>query len=277
VKGCEPDIMSADARAVKILMDTYWSAAGWRREHSVSSDDFAYAKSHHVMFDPTRISHSEAIDSAFKAVASINQNDVVRAFISSLGSRRLDLRSGLGSYAVGRHFERHNAAQTTARSPCAYCGFYSVEDADLSILNFERLKWGGVRHAEPVYISLDLGLLREADFPPPTSVDFAILRAVIDTAKSMPSDSKLADLDKSLAKVLKSNSAERRTLIAILGYAGILIDPSRPSFRTEYVPVVSREQTPWYKDDWPYPVQWWNGSFGVQQAAVEDWFSDLGS
>ncbi|MCW1985917.1 UNVERIFIED_ORG: hypothetical protein M2348_001649 [Sphingomonas sp. R1F5B] len=269
--------MSTDTRAIKILMNTYWSAGGWRREPQVSPEDFAYAKLHRLMFDPTTISHSEAIDAAIKAIASTDQKDVVSAFVSSLGSRRLDLRSGLGSYAIGRHFQRHEASTTTARSPCGYCGFYNVEDAELSVLNFERLKWGGVRHDHPVYISLDLELLRDAEFPEPTPADFAILNAILDTARSMPPNSKLADLDKSLAKVLRSNSAERRCLIGILGYAGILIDPTRPSFRTEYVPAISREQTPWYKDDWPYPVQWWNGSFGVQQSAVNDWFPDLGN
>ncbi len=277
IKECGATVTSTDARAIKILMNTYWSAAGWRREPSVSPGDFAYAKSHHVMFDPTRISHTEAVDAAVEAVENVNQTEVVRAFVSSLGSRRLDLRSGLGSYAVARHFQRHSQSTTTARSPCAYCGFYNVEDADLSILNFERLKWGGVRHTQPTYIALDLGLLRKSVVPAPTPDDFAILNAVLNTARSMPLTSKLADLDKSLAKVLKSNSAERRCLIGILGYAGILIDPSRPTFRTQFVPAASREQTPWYKDDWPYPVRWWNGSFGVEQAAVDDWFPDLGS
>jgi hypothetical protein len=101
------------------------------------------------------------------------------------------------------------------------------------------------------------------------------LKAVLDTIEALPSTAKLADLDKSLATVLKSNSSERRCLIGILGYAGILIDPCRSSFRTDYVPAASREQTPWYKDDWPYPVQWWNGSFGIQSAAVTDWFPNL--
>jgi hypothetical protein len=267
--------MTTDKRALKILMDTYWSAAGWQREPSVSHDDFAYAKSHNVMFDPVQFSHAEAVGAVIEAVTNVSQKSVVKAFISSLGSRRLDLRSGLGSYAIGRHFQRHVASITTARSPCAYCGFYDTKKVDLSILNFERLKWGGVRHNQPTYISLDLRLLQETGYPAPTPDDFAILNAVLDTARSMSPTSRLNDLDKSLAKVLKSNSAERRCLIGILGYAGILIDPSRPAFRTEYVPVMGREETPWYKDDWPYPVRWWNGSFGVQQAAVADWFSDI--
>lgn len=264
-----------DKRAIKILMNTYWSTTGWRREPTVSSDDLAYAKSKGVMFDPIRLSHAEAVDAAWLAIADISQSKVVDAFIASLGSRRLDLRSGLGSYAVGRHFERHHARTTSARTPCAYCGFYDATDEDLSILNFERLKWGGVRHVYPTYIVLDLGLLREASLSAPTPEDFAVLSAILDVAGSMPPTARLADLDKALCKVLVSNSAERRTLIGILGYAGILIDPSRPAFRTAYVPPAEREQTPWYKDDWPYPVQWWNGSFGVNQAAVDAWFPNL--
>jgi hypothetical protein len=92
----------------------------------------------------------------------------------------------------------------------------------------------------------------------------------------MPSNARLSDLDKSLSKVLASNSAERRVLIGILGYAGILIDPSRPAFRKGFVADAQREETPWHKDDWPYPVQWWNSSFGIDEAAVDDWFPSLG-
>lgn len=256
-------------------MNKHWSTAGWRRDRSVSSDDFAYAKAHRVMFDPVRLSHLDAVDAAVEAVASINQTNVVKAFVASLGSRRLDLRSGLGSYAVGRHFKRHAASTPMAQSRCTYCDVYNSEDTDLSILNFERLKWGGVRHTQPAYISLDLQLLRENGISAPTPNDFVILEAVLETAQSMPSTSKLGDLEQALAKVLKSNSAERRCLIGILGYAGILVDPSRPTFRNDYVPAMLRDDTRWQKDDWPYPVRWWNGSFGVQKAAVADWFPDL--
>lgn len=267
--------MTTDKRAIKILMDTYWSTAGWRCEPVVSPEDCAYAKHQKTMFDPVRLSHGEAVDAALRAVTDIDRVDVVNAFVASLGSRRLDLRSALGSYAVGRHFQQHAASAATGWMSCAYCGAYDVEDIDLSILSFERLKWGGVRHAEPSYISFDLGLLRQTFVPVPTGSDFAILDTILDTARSMSATSRLGDLDKSLSTVLKSNSAERRVLIGILGYTGILIDPSRLAFRTEYVPVAMREQTPWHKDDWPYPVQWWNGSFGVQQAAVDEWFPNL--
>lgn len=267
--------MTIDKRATKILMNTYWSSAGWRDEPTVSPEDLAYAKSHHVMFDPVRFSHDEAINAALRSVEAITQPEVVSAFVASLSSRRLDLRSGLGSYAVARHFQRHRAITGFRRKFCAYCGLYPVEDVDLNILNFERLKWGGVRHTQPTYIAFDLRILREAHCPSPNPDDFGILRAILSVARSMPSNARLSDLDKSLSKVLASNSAERRILIGILGYAGILIDPSRPAFRKGFVADAEREETPWHKDDWPYPVQWWNGSFGIDEAAVDDWFPSL--
>ena len=264
--------MSLDKKAVKILMETYWSSAGWLRDPTTAPDDLAYAKEHGVMFDPIRLSHSDAVVGVTEATANISQEEVVAAFIASLGSRRLDLRSGLGTYSVARHFQMHHTLTTPARRSCAYCGFYDQEDIDLNVLNFERIKWGGVRHTQPAYIAFDLRLLRDAPRLSPTSADFEILNAVLETAASISPTARLADLDKALSKVLASNSAERRTLIGILGFAGILIDPSRPAFRKQFVPDNEREHTPWHKDDWPYPVQWWNGSFGIDAQAVDDWF-----
>ena len=267
--------MTADKRAIKILMNTYWSAAGWRPEPVTSPEDLAYAKSHRVMFDPAFFSHDDAAKAVIQAISASDQANVVHAFIARLGSRRLDLRSGLGSYAVGRHFESHSANTGYGRKSCSYCGTYPVENVDLNVLNFERFKWGGVRHAQPTYIAFDLRLLHDTPLPSPTTDDFVILRGILSTAASMKSGARLGDLDKALSKVFASNSAERRTLISILGYAGILIDPSRPAFRLGFVADTEREHTPWHKDDWPYPVQWWNGSFGVNEAAVKDWFPTL--
>lgn len=272
---CDSGAMTVDKRAIKILMNTYWSAEGWQPEPVTSPDDLAYAKSHHVMFDPIVCSHEDAATAVVQAVSASDQANVVQAFIASLGSRRLDLRSGLGSYAVGRHFQNHSARIGSGRTSCSYCGTHLVENVDLNVLNFERFKWGGVRHDQPAYIAFDLRLLHDTPLPSPTTEDFMILRRILSTAASMKSNARLGHLENALSKVLASNRAERRVLISILGYAGILVDPSRPAFRLEFVPDLEREQTPYHRDDWPYPVQWWNGSFGVNVAAVNDWFPTL--
>lgn len=267
--------MSLDKRAVAILMNTYWSPAGWRSDWSVAPEDYAYAKAKGVMFDPLRLSHDEAIDAAVEATSAVRQAEVVAAFVASLGSRRLDWRSALGSYAVARHLDRHIPPNPPNSGRCTYCGLYDSHDVDLNVLNFERFKWGGVRHLDPTYISLDLRAFRASVRAAPAASDFAIMRDILDIARAMPEKARLSDLEKALAKSLRSNSAERRTLIGILGFAGILIDPEKPSFRDRFVPDRQREQTPWHKDDWPYPVQWWTGRCGVDENAVADWFPML--
>ena len=262
--------MALDKRARKILMDTFWSPSGWKREREASSEDFAYAKAHGSMFDPIEISHDEAVDAAINAVARTASEVVAHAFIASLGTRRLELRSALASYAVGRHMQAHS----NASGRCAYCGEYQ-KTADPNVLNFERLKWGGVRHHSPRYIALDLQALEAEDEITPTDGDYQTLRSIFEVAKSIGQTARLSDLDRALSGMLPSNSSERRALIGILGYAGILIDPSRPDFRCGFVPETKREQTPWHKDDWPYPVQWWTGACGVNEAAIDEWFPDL--
>src|SRR5581483_8891553 len=60
--------------------------------------------------------------------------------------------------AVARHLEPHpHRAWRPGNSPCAVCGLY-VDDnqLDLSYMNFERFKWGGVRRLDLGYLWFDL-------------------------------------------------------------------------------------------------------------------------
>jgi len=226
------------------------------------------------MFDPIELSHDEAVAAARSAVNATSRQTVTHAFLASLSSRRLDFRSALGSYAVGRHLSSHPLVSWAGSPGCSYCGAYAKSD-NPNILNFERIKWGGVRHTNPRYIALDLELLVAQELPAPCDDDIAIFHSILATARGMDTRARLSDLAKALAKLLPSNDAERRALIGVLGYAGILIDPDRPDFREQFVPASEREQTPFHKDDWPYPVQWWTGARGVNEAAVADWFPEF--
>lgn len=268
--------MSLDRRAVKILTQTFWSSAGWHAKPQTAPDDFAYAKSKGLMFDPLDQTHDQLIEAVVEATACTRKRDVARAFVASLRSRRLDLRSALGSYAVSRNLPVHAVGPSDVGKRCSCCGDYGgMHQVDLNILNFERIKWGGVRHDQPAYIALDLKQFGRTVVPEVDTADWATLLHVLDTARAIPSKGRLGHLDKALGSVLPSNSAERRTLISILGFTGILIDPSRPDFRRGFVPANERERTHWHTDDWPYPVQWWTGSCGVNDEAVLDWFPEL--
>lgn len=260
-----------DSKAVKILFATYWSSNGWLNDRVISAEEFAYARSAGVMFDSKPISHNEAISRAIKAVSAVTPEQVSSAFLASLTTRRLDLRSALGSYAIGQHLRHHS---WTGRGNCNECGGNdSPEPQDMNVLNFERLKWGGVRHGSPIYVALDLELFAQTEIPSVTKDDVKIFNLILETAKSLPPTARARDLEKAIGEFFKSNKAEREVLLQILGYAGVLESKGYPGFFKNYVPPGRRDLPPANRIDWTYPFAWWRGSDGLNQNAVSHWFS----
>ena len=140
------------------------------------------------------------------------------------------------------HMPTHSWFEGSGSFCCSLCGGYDRSKAceDLNILNFERFKWGGVRHTDPLYIAFDLEQFSIAPPDQPTEDDLALMRSVLDGARSLSRSAKLSHLVKALADIVPSNGAERRTLIAILGFCGILQDPSKPGFLNGFPPLVRR-------------------------------------
>jgi hypothetical protein len=272
-----PTTRPLDKRALRILSSTYWSPSGWKKTYTTPPDDLAYAKAAGIMFDPECLTHDDMVERALRSLGRVSKEQVTRAFLASLTSRRLDWRSALGSFAVSLHFPPHCWSRVqNSQFNCPICGVYeSKNPQDMNVLNFERFKWGGVRHGDPLYIGFDLELLAREKPPEPTNKDRSVMRNILDRVRSLPVHSKLSDLAKALASILPSNLNERRSLIGILGYCGILQDPAKPGFLEGFPPYAERPQVPWAKNDWPYPVQWWNGSCGVSEEAVAFWLPGL--
>ncbi len=223
------------------------------------------------MFDSKPISHDEAISRAIKAVSAVTPEQVSSAFLASLTTRRLDLRSALGSYTIGQHLRHHS---WTGRVSCNECGEYdSPEPTDLNILNFKRLKWSGVRHDSPIYIALDLELFAQTEIPSVIKDDVKIFNLVLEKAKSLPQTARARDLEKAIGGLFKSNKAEREVLLQILGYAGVLEPKGHPGFFENHVPPNKRDLPPASRIDWTYPFAWWRGSDGLNQDALSHWFS----
>jgi hypothetical protein len=265
-------------RALKILCSTYWSPSGWKKVYSTPPEELAFAKAAGVMFEPKCLTHDEAVAWALRSRAAVSKPQATNAFLASLTSRRLDWRSALGSFAVSLNLPAHRwSLSNRSQFWCPVCGSHDRGDLpqDLSILNFERLKWGGVRHTNPLYIGFDLEQFSLGAPAEPADDDLILMRHVLSAARSLRRDARLSDLVKALAGVIASNSSERRTLIGILGFCGILQDPSKPGFIEGFPDFSNREEVPWTKNDWPYPVQWWNGSCGVSEDAVGFWFPNL--
>ena len=266
-----------DRRALKVLFDTYWTSAGWRdeRSRSIPPDDFEYAKQAGVMFDPVRVSHDDIVKRAIAAVRGVKRQAVADAFIISLSSRRLDLRSALGSFAVYQHFARHPAPRDDER--CPVCGVYGgrAEQEDLNVLNFERFKWGGVRHDQPLYASMDLEQFRKLPRVTPTAAEVAVFKGLLKAVEAAPAETSSAVLQKHLAKAVRSSKAERDVLVGILGYCGILATAAHPGYMSHFVPWSDRELPGRRFVDMAYPACWWRRVDGINSKALAYWFGHV--
>jgi hypothetical protein len=270
--------VSYDKRAVKILFDAYWGPKGWKakEERRTPPEDLAHAIRAGLMFPPCRLSHQDLQERILALRNQVQPRRVGSAFVASLSGNQLALRSALGSYAVALHMPMHALSpRAGALKQCAICGDYeSAGEQDVNVLNFERHKWGGVRHEHPDYIAFDLERFSVETCDPPTKADREVLHTVLATIESMPHGAKLSDLLKKVSPLLPGNDAQRRTVIGILGFAGVIRIPHRSGFFRSFTSESEREHTPWSKDDWPYPIRWWRGGNGVDREAVAFWFDE---
>lgn len=98
----------------------------------------------------------------------------MKAFLSSLSERRLDWRSGIASYYIAKLITPHKYTPVesgysyedgkivSVPCTCGVCrdlkygltGHENYINSDLNVLNFERMKWGGIRHGDLLYTLL---------------------------------------------------------------------------------------------------------------------------
>ena len=267
-----------DKRALKILHDAHWGSGGWKSDgmRLVSDTDFAHAKSAGVMFDPVTIDHDGIVEKCLSIRARTDPKAVANAFVASLTSRNLAYRSALASYAVLRHFPDH--AWVGTNTWCNVCGVYSEkgpQKEDLNVLNFERFKWGGVRHLHALYATFDL---EQFQMLPPICVSpehISLFKELIAHIAHAPAGTSSAQLQAHLPKALKSNKAERDTLIGILGIAGILHSSEHHGFLRAFVQADERKLPGRRFIDMAYPACWWSHADGIDHEAIETWFGHL--
>jgi hypothetical protein len=231
-----------DIKAKKILFNKYWKN-GWIDEErrNISADDFKYAKSMGLMFDPVSITHDECIDRILDIVSGMDTDMPAKAFLCSLSSRRLDWRSGIASYYIAKQITKHKYSKAESgysqekdekiySYTCGICrdqmygmiGDDIYKKADLNVLNFERIKWGGVRHGDLLYTMFDLERLSSDEIPEPEDEDFDIFRSVLSVIDDCSDNDGPRQLEKKLVMVLKSDKNERDSLIEILACIDII-------------------------------------------------------
>ncbi|MDJ1470413.1 hypothetical protein [Xanthocytophaga flava] len=267
-----------DKKAKNILFKTYWKN-GWVSRIYTDPDDFDYAKFKGLMFDPLTISHDQCLVQIHGLLSVISMDKVVKAFLSSLSTRRLDWRSGIASYFIAQQLPPHiytkaisgqsydNTGKVTHTSyTCGICrdlkygiiGDEFYKHIDLNVLNFERIKWGGVRHGHLEYTFFDLQQFQLAEIPEPTAEDITIFRSMLEIIESSQPADYPGALEKKLASVIPSTKDERKVLIEILSCIDILKPASynRPSRG---------------RGDWIF-AESWRGEDKYDKASLEKYF-----
>jgi hypothetical protein len=267
-----------DKKAKNILFKTYWKN-GWIDKPHTDPADFAYARSKGLMFDPLTITHDEILDKLSAIIPSISTDTIAKAFLSSLSSGRSDLRSGLASLFIAKQLPIHPYGKTeTGRSygqngqvthisyTCGICrdskygiiGAEAYHNVDLNVLNFERIKWGGIRHGQLDYTLFDLQQLLATDIPEPTAEDVSIFKSILSVIENSQPGDHPGKLEKNLQHSLKSTKDERKILIEILACIEILQPQNydRPSHG---------------KSDWRFAA-YWRGEDKYNKTAVQKYF-----
>ncbi len=281
-----------DKKAKKILFDTYWKNGVWidsdiwengelvpNPERRTDPKDFEYAKEKGLMFEPFSICHDECIEQIVKLSKAISKEKIARAFLSSLSTRRLDWRSSIASFYLATITPLHSYKPVVSGQSyedgevvsvsytCEVCrnmkygveGREEYENEDLNVLNFERIKWGGVRHGYILYTYFDLREFEKETIPEPSKEDIAIFKEILKIANSCGKDvypSVLRNKLKNIAN-FKSNKNEISVILELLACIEIL-KPKK----------IRAEKG---RHDWTY-VTHWRGEDGVNQEAVDEYF-----
>jgi hypothetical protein len=240
-----------DKKAKSILFKTYWSSQGWKSQFETDPKDFEYAKSKGLMFDPVSISMEEVKADLKNLLYQIDENKITDGFLSSLTNGRLDWRSALASYFNAklilegkREFYRPE--------------IFNYENEDLNILNFERIKWSGVRHSDLLYNYFDLRLFKQETISKPTESDIQIFKDILECISESETGEYPGKLRDRLKDVMKGSKDERHTFLEILGCCEIL-EPKN----------YDRPTTG--RNDWTF-VEYWRGEDNFNKKLIDKYF-----
>jgi len=276
--------MPVDNKALRILTKMWWSSRGWRHPPELpSAEDFAYARDSGLLFDPPQIDHDQLPLQIRGSVLRISAAHVAEAFVSSLASRRLDLRSALTSYVIGRAIPIHNfpLRQLDKVAICPVCGALAPSNrpAEWNRFSFERHHWGGVWIHDPYYLAFDLEQFATGDHSVATDADWELMRDLIRVfreASAADADLRPGGLANAIRLPLpNSNDSQRQHMVQGLAAIGVLEPDANASFRNGWVDFALRRDPPEPKSNWFYPSGFWRGSDGVNASAVREFFPQL--
>lgn len=260
-----------DNKAKRILMKTFWGSGGWKPGVRIfAGEEFEYARSCGLMFDPFTATHDELIERIVALHRRITKEQVSEAFLHSLSTRKTHLRSVLSSWALTSDLSTH--AFQVDQTPTGSCGECNQHDLimhgdyikeDLNVLNFERIKWGGIRLNWLLYCWFDLYQFSKEAPVQATNEDVAILRKMLDEIKACAPADSARKLEKRWKNIFPSSKHERDVVMEVLGYAGVLAQRDLPRIGRGH-------------DNDFMSMDGWQGQDGYSSAAAVHYFGKWG-
>ena len=218
-----------DKKAKQILMKTFWGSGGWKPGTPVfAGQDFEYARSHGLMFDPVTMTHKELTGRVVQLHQQITKEQVCAAFLHSLSTRKTHLRSALSSWLLTRTLTTHAFEKISSNTAgCGACdrqqliGYGDNVNGDLNVLNFERVKWGGIRLNWLLYCWFDLDQFSQEAPAPVTQEDVIILCRMLEEVRACEPGDSARKLEKRWKDVFPSSKNERDVVMEVLGFTGL--------------------------------------------------------
>lgn len=248
----------------------------------VSEEEFEYAKKKGIMFPYRKtLQHDECLERIFDVLSHITPEDAANAFLYSLSTRALEYRSVLGSYWYAKAILPH---EKTNPNSCYICRWETFNDLSCrleyknhyNVLNYERIKYGGVRHTRATYALFDLEEFLKLPEVKHTKEDEHILYDILSCVKKLEPHQKAGGLQKAIssAKLFKSNANEVRVILDILGICGILESIEHHCYDEGFMDCIDRNP-PELTNDYKYPVNWWKAEYGINKSRFEIVFGSV--
>lgn len=268
-----------DEKAIKMLTKGCWGSSGWKSKLDLTKSEIEYLRNAGLARDKIEMDHDELVAWGIESCKRVTRERVVHGFVSSLGTRHLEYRSALGSYAHLHLLKQHKLASTRKLPPksCEICGSgltTKISERDFIILNFERFKWGGVRHPEVDFAAYDIELFSKLEPVEPTAADWSTLKSILKLIQDPVKGKSVNVLKKEIATLIPGNAVEAENVCQILAYIGVMATDKNPGFYPQYIN--DSDRVDGGRDtDRDYPLSCWKWP-GYQSSAAKFWFPELG-
>lgn len=242
-----------------------------------SREDLDYAIEKKLFLVLPLNNHDKTILLLRETTNKTKRSELINSFVASLTAGRPDWRSPFASYVYHLHHPAHDI--DVPKSQCTICGFrqdINIETDMQPVNRLLHLAGGGIHHESPGYALADLLWFQESTKPEASASDWKTLANIFDAIRALPETAGLKELNASLSGLVSGNKFDRQGILETLGYCGILTARSRPIVCNIWFRPDVELPPHFFKKEWRYPTCWWTGEEGLNKAAIDFWFPQLG-